>query len=70
MIEGTGGAGLSLRAEPSTSGDTITLLPDGTIVTVLDDAVVNADGFEWIRVRTVASEEGWVASDFLVTRDN
>ncbi len=69
MIEGTAGSGLSLREEPTTNSATITVLPDGSIVTLLDTESVEADGIVWVRVRTIANEEGWVASQYLVTRD-
>ena len=35
-----------------------------------DNEIVTADGFDWVRVRTVSNDEGWVARDFLVTSDN
>ena len=59
------GVGVWLRAEPSTSGEQLEWLLDGTVVTVLA-GVAQADDFEWQQVRTAENVEGWVATDFIV----
>ncbi len=66
IVDGTSGNGLTLRDSPG--GEEITVLPDGSVLTVLDDAPVESGGFEWRNVRVVGGEEGWVASDFLTMR--
>jgi len=66
VVEGTGGNGLYLRAEPQ--GRELVLLADGTLLTVLDDAPVEAGGFTWRKVRAVGGEEGWAAEQFLTIR--
>jgi hypothetical protein len=69
MVDGTAGSGLSLRSEPSVNGETVSVLPDGSIITLLEEEPVEADGFTWIRVRTISNDEGWVAQQFLVIRN-
>lgn len=66
IVEGTSGNGLTLRDVPG--GTEITILPDGSVLTVLDDAPEEAGGFTWRRVRLVGGDEGWVAEDFLTIR--
>jgi hypothetical protein len=56
-----------LRDAPG--GAELAILPDGTILNLLEDAPVEANGFVWRKVRTVAREEGWVVEDFLRTGD-
>jgi hypothetical protein len=63
IVDGTAGSGLTLRSAPG--GADITILPDGSILTLLDDEPQEANGFIWRSVRTVAREEGWVVEDFL-----
>ena len=67
LVEGTAGGGLTLRDAPG--GDEITILPEGTIVNLLDTEPVQANNFTWVNVRTVAREEGWVVEDFLTVGD-
>lgn len=67
IVDGTSGSGLTLRDAPG--GADITILPDGTILTLLDDAAQEANGFIWRSVRTVAQDEGWVVEDFLKIGD-
>ncbi len=67
IVEGTGGNGLTLREEPG-SPEEITVLPDGSVLTVLDDESVEANGFVWRKVRVVGGDEGWVAEQFLTLR--
>ena len=43
-------------------------LAEGTLLTVLDDAPVEAGGFIWRKVREVGGEEGWAAEDYLTIR--
>lgn len=62
-IENTGGSGLLLRDAPS--GAEIRTLPEGTLVTLLEDEPVPLNGFTWRRVRVIGGEEGWVAEDYL-----
>jgi hypothetical protein len=67
VVDGTSGSGLVLRDAPG--GAELAILPDGTILNLLEDAPVEANGFVWRKVRTVAREEGWVVEDFLRTGD-
>jgi hypothetical protein len=66
VVEGTGGNGLYLRDAPQ--GVELVLLADGTLLTVLEDAPVEAGGIIWRKVRAVGGEEGWAAEDFLAIR--
>jgi len=66
VVEGTGGNGIYLRDAPQ--GEQLVILPEGTLLTVLEDAPVEAGGLVWRRVRAVGGEEGWAAQDFLTIR--
>lgn len=70
IIENTGGSGAYLRATPGTNGETLLILDDGTFVTLMDDeAPLEANGYNWVKVRTASGEIGWVADIFLTVRD-
>lgn len=58
------GVGVWLRGAPSTTGEQLEWLLDGTIVTLLPGQQT-ADDLLWQQVRTEAGVEGWVARDFL-----
>ncbi len=58
------GVGVWLRGSPSTSGEQLEWLLDGTIVTLLAGQE-SADDLVWQQVRTESGVEGWVARDFL-----
>lgn len=62
-IENTGGSGLLLRAAPG--GAEVRVLPEGTLVTILEDEPVLQGSFTWRRVRVIGGEEGWVAQEYL-----
>ena len=66
VVEGTGGNGIYLRDAPQ--GAELIILAEGTLLTVLEDAPVEAGGFVWRKVRAVGGEEGWAAQDFLTIR--
>lgn len=66
VVEGTSGNGLTLRDTPG--GNEITVLPDGSVLTVLEDEPTESGGFTWRKVRIVGGEEGWVAEQFLTIR--
>jgi hypothetical protein len=67
IVEGTVGAGLNLRAEPSTQGRVVTNAREGTVLTVLDGPQ-EADGYAWWKVRTPDGLEGWGAARWLVLK--
>jgi hypothetical protein len=67
VVDGTAGGGLTLRESPG--GEEITILPDGTIVNLLETEPAQANNFTWRNVRTVAREEGWVVEEFLTIGD-
>jgi len=67
VVDGTAGSGLTLRDAPS--GADIEILPDGTILTVLQTEPEEANGFVWRNVRTVSRQEGWVVEEFLIIGD-
>ena len=65
IVFGTQGIGLTLRDAPA--GREITILPEGTVVSLLEVEPVELNGVSWRNVRTSAGEEGWVGADFLVS---
>ena len=66
VVEGTSGNGIYLRDAPQ--GEQLVILAEGTLLTVLEDAPVEAGGLMWRKVRAVGGEEGWAAQDFLTIR--
>ena len=67
VVTGTGGAGLRLRAEATTGSDMVTVVKEGTVLTVLDGPE-EADNYQWWKVRTPEGEEGWGAASWLVLK--
>lgn len=65
LIVGTGESGVWLRPDPSTEGEPIERLQDNSFLRVLPTEMVEANGFEWINVRTIGGQEGWVAAIFV-----
>jgi hypothetical protein len=72
VVTGTEGTGLNLRPNPSTDGEPIGTLPDGTIVDGTGEEVVNDGTRDWRQVNAPTYGEGWVADEFLqrVTADD
>lgn len=62
------GVGVWLRGAPSTTGEQLEWLLDGTTVTLLPGQQT-ADDLLWQQVRTAAGIEGWVARDFLAVSE-
>jgi uncharacterized protein YraI len=56
---------LRLRTTAGVGGAIVDCLKAGTALTVLDAAVVSADGYDWLHVKAAAGP-GWVASQFVV----
>jgi sortase (surface protein transpeptidase) len=56
--------GVNVRPEASTSGDPVTAVDMGDVVTVTGDPV-EADGYTWYPVRLEDGTEGWIVGDFL-----
>ena len=67
MVRGTAGSGLNLRDTPG--GTEVETLQEESILTLLEEAPIQQGGFTWVKVRTVALNEGWVALDFLFISD-
>ncbi|GMQ78035.1 MAG: hypothetical protein BMS9Abin02_0531 [Anaerolineae bacterium] len=63
IVDGTAGSGLTLRESPN--GPEVAILPDGTILTLLEDEPEEISNFIWRKVRTISREEGWVVEEFL-----
>ena len=81
IVGDTEGQGVKMRAEPGLDGELVEIIPEGTIVVVLDadpdtphaEYPVSADGYLWYRMRVTGMEEskdkpliGWSASEFFV----
>lgn len=64
VVTGTDGQGLFLRPGPSTEGEPITTLPDGTRLEQIGEDVPGPDRV-WRQVRAPDGQEGYVAVDFL-----
>jgi beta-lactamase class A len=62
VVTNTGGVGLTVRRTPG--GGEVAIIPDGTILTLLPEEAVTANGFTWQLVRTPGGDEGWAATDY------
>ena len=57
---------VNMRSEPSTSGDVVDTLSQGTELRILNSTPTDAGGYSWRNVSDDAvGVEGWVAGDFL-----
>ncbi|MHB9032233.1 MAG: SH3 domain-containing protein [Anaerolineae bacterium] len=63
----TGGAGLNMRAGPSTGQSRIKTLADGALVEVVGGPQT-ADGFTWYQVKDSSGTIGWVVDQFLAAQ--
>lgn len=59
------GVGVWLRGTPSTTGEQLEWLLDGTVLTLLDGQET-ADDLIWRQVQTETGLTGWVAADFIL----
>lgn len=66
IVYGTSGIGLRLRQTPA--GAEMAILPEGSVVLLLDEPAVEQDGTTWRKIRSVLGEEGWVGADYLITQ--
>jgi hypothetical protein len=64
VVQGTGGAGLNLREQPSLGSPILGTVQDGTPLTVIEGPQ-DADGFTWWKVQTAEGGAGWGVASFL-----
>jgi hypothetical protein len=62
VVTNTQGIGLTVRDAPG--GAEIAILPDGTILTLLEEEPVHYNGYTWHQVRTPDGQKGWAAEDY------
>jgi hypothetical protein len=62
IVSGTQGIGLTVRDSPG--GAEVAILPEGTVLTLLQEPLVDQNGYLWQRVRTPDGDVGWAADDF------
>jgi hypothetical protein len=67
VVQGTQGAGLNLREQPTTYAKIVASAPEGEELTVLDGPQ-DSDGFVWWKLRTSDGKEGWGAAQWLVLK--
>jgi hypothetical protein len=67
VVQGTLGAGLNLRAEPSTGGRVIANAREGTVLMVLEGPQ-EANNYTWWKLRAPDGSEGWGAGEWLVLK--
>lgn len=63
------GVGVWLRSNPSTTGEQLEWLLEGTELLVLD-GTADGDSFRWQEVQAPSGAVGWVAVDFVVVLDS
>ncbi|MGC9346868.1 MAG: hypothetical protein ACP5JG_01915 [Anaerolineae bacterium] len=67
QVSGTGGVGLSMRADASTNAERREVAQEGEVLLVVGGPQ-EADGYTWwlLRDEENPTREGWAAADFLV----
>ncbi|WP_336770413.1 SH3 domain-containing protein [Bacillus bombysepticus] len=63
-VNSGGSKGLNLRAKPSTGGSVVSLLKEGSAVTVVSGEEVTQGGYTWIKVKDASGHTGWVVKRF------
>ncbi len=64
VVANTGGTGVNMRDAPTTGGNVVDTLPDGTALTITGDSV-DADGYTWWPVKTSDGTEGYIVAEYL-----
>lgn len=64
-IRNTGGSGAYLREGASTLSVDLQVLDEGSLVTLLDEEITVAEGFNWVHVRTLGGTDGYVVDLYL-----
>jgi hypothetical protein len=67
IVQGTQGAGLNLREQPTTYAKIVASALEGSELTVLDGPQ-ESDGFVWWKLQTSDGKEGWGAAQWLVLK--
>jgi beta-lactamase class A len=65
IVINTQGIGLRLRQTPG--GNEIAILPEGSVVILLEEAPREVDGTLWRQVQSGNGDIGWVGADYLLT---
>ena len=67
-VEGTSSQGLTVRQGPSTDSPVQTIIPEGTIIHVVEGPRFDQDSHPWYRVSGYnrAGSTGWSAGDYLL----
>ncbi len=64
LVVNTGGAGVNVRARPSTNAQIVGLAAEGSLVDLLGERAQD-EVFTWERILTAEGVEGWVVDRFL-----
>jgi len=64
LVVNTGGAGVNVRARPSTNAQIVGLAAEGSLVDLLGERAQD-EIFTWEHIRTAEGVEGWVVDRFL-----
>lgn len=64
VVANTNGDGVNMRDAASTTGNVVSMLPEGTALTVTGDSV-DAEEYTWWPVKDADGQTGYIAADFL-----
>ena len=67
LVQGTLGAGLNLREQPTTYAKIVSNAKEGAALVVLEGPK-ESDGYVWWKLRTPDGKEGWAAANWLVLK--
>jgi len=60
----TDGMGANLRENPSLTGTVLTIVPEGTLVSILGESV-ESDGFTWQAIQLENGRQGWLVARYI-----